>query len=74
MRSTPTKCRCKSCGALLAKRDDDGVSIRRGDMQATITGDFTAAVTCYRCRTLNVLASRPSTPPPAAAAAHPSAA
>lgn len=74
MRTTSTECRCKSCGALLAKRDDGGVSIRRGDLQATITGDFTAAVTCYRCRTLNVLASRLPTPPPAAAAAHPSAA
>jgi len=55
MRTTSTECRCKSCGALLAKRDRDGVSIRRGELQATITGDFTVSVTCYRCRTLNVV-------------------
>ena len=70
MRTTSTECRCKSCGALLAKRDHDGVSIRRGELQTTITGDFTVSVTCYRCRTLNVVTWRPSTPPPAAAAAH----
>jgi phage FluMu protein Com len=51
--------RCKKCGALLAKRDDNGLSIRRGDMQTIITGtDFTVAVTCYRCKTLNVVTSR----------------
>ena len=71
--STPNECRCKSCGALLAKRDPDGISIRRGDLHATIVGDFTASVSCYRCRTLNVVISR-STPPTAPAAAHPTAA
>lgn len=60
-----TDCRCKACGALLAKRDRDGLTIRRGDMQVVITGDSTVAVTCYRdrCRTLNVLSSRMPTPP-----------
>ncbi len=46
MRTTSTECRCKNCSALLAKRDHDGVSIRRGELQATITGDFTMSVTC----------------------------
>ena len=32
--TTATDCRCKACGALLAKRDRDGLTIRRGDMQA----------------------------------------
>ena len=60
MRSANThECRCKQCSALLAKRDLDGVTIRRGEMQTTVTGgDFTVSVTCYRCHTLNVLAGR----------------
>ena len=63
--TTATDCRCKACGALLAKRDRDGLTIRRGDMQVVVTGDSTVAVTCYRdrCRTLNVLSSRKPTPP-----------
>ncbi|MFP2963489.1 hypothetical protein ACLEPN_38555 [Myxococcus sp. 1LA] len=69
MRTTSTTdCRCKVCGALLAKLDRDGLTIRRGDMQIVVTGDSTVSVTCYRdrCRTLNVLASRrPTTPTPA---------
>lgn len=50
---------------LLAKRDRDGLTIRRGDMQVVVSGDSTVAVTCYRdrCRTLNVLASRTPMPP-----------
>ena len=47
MRTTSTNttdCRCKNCQALLAKHDRDGLSIRRGDMQTTVTGaDFTEA-------------------------------
>ena len=65
MRTTSTTdCRCKNCQALLAKRDLDGLTIRRGDMQTTVTGaDFTVSVSCYRCKTLNVIASRkPQTP------------
>jgi phage FluMu protein Com len=63
--TTATDCRCKACGALLAKRDRDGLTIRRGDMQVVVSGDSTVAVTCYRdrCRTLNVLASRTPMPP-----------
>lgn len=63
--STTSDCRCKACGALLAKLDRDGLTIRRGDMQVVVSGDSTVAVTCYRdrCRTLNVLASRKPTPP-----------
>ena len=58
-------CRCKACGALLAKLDRDGLTIRRGDMQVVVSGDSTVAVTCYRdrCRALNVLSSRKPTPP-----------
>jgi len=76
MRTTSTTdIRCKQCSALLAKRDRDGLSIRRGDMQTTVTGgDFTVAVTCYRCRALNVVTSRPAQPPAAAAHAPPTAA
>lgn len=62
------ECRCKSCDALLAKHDRDGLSIRRGAMQTTVTGtDFTVSITCYRCRTLNVF--RPRSPEPPAAQA-----
>ena len=71
--TTATDCRCKACGALLAKRDRDGLTIRRGDMQVVVSGDSTVAVTCYRdrCRTLNVLSSR-KPPPPTPANALPS--
>ena len=63
--TTATDCRCKACGALLAKRDRDGLTIRRGDMQVVVSDDSTVAVTCYRdrCRTLNVLSSRTPMPP-----------
>ena len=60
-----TALRCKQCNTLLAKQDRDGLAIRRGTLQATITGaDATVSVTCYRCQTLNVL--RPAPPPRAA--------
>lgn len=73
--STTTDCRCKGCGALLAKRDRDGLTIRRGDMQTTVTGaDFTVSVSCYRCRALNVLTSRREPPPTATHVRVPSAA
>jgi hypothetical protein len=53
-----TEFHCKQCRALLAKHDRDGMCIRRGDLQAVISGaDFSVAVTCYRCRTLNLVAS-----------------
>ena len=39
--TTATDCRCKACGALLAKRDRDGLTIRRGDMQVVVSGDST---------------------------------
>jgi phage FluMu protein Com len=70
MRTTSTfDCRCKTCQAMLAKHDRDGLTIRRGDMQTTVTGaDFTVSVTCYRCKTLNVVASsRKPTPTPTSA-------
>ena len=64
-----------NCQALLAKQDRDGLSIRRGDMQTTVTGtDFTVAVTCYRCKTLNVVTPpRKPTPTPTPTSALPRA-
>ena len=68
--TTNTECRCKQCSALLAKRDRDGVTIRPGELQTTVTGgDFTVSVTCYRCRTLNVVTGRSGPPPTTATAA-----
>ena len=56
-----TDLRCKHCHTLLAKQDRDGLSIRRGTLQATITGvDTTVSVTCYRCSTLNVMRIGPT--------------
>ena len=56
-----TEVRCKSCGALLAKTEATGLTIRRGDLQATIDGAFRAALVCYRprCRTLNIVEHAP---------------
>jgi len=58
MRTPPRDIRCKACNILLAKIDDDGLTIRRGDLQATIDGQFHASLVCYRrsCQVLNVLA------------------
>jgi len=52
-----TDIRCKSCGALLAKLDETGLTIKRGDLQATLDGAFRATLVCYapRCRSLNIL-------------------
>lgn len=49
--------RCKGCKILLGRVDESGLTIRRGDLQATFTGDFHASLVCYRtrCRELNVL-------------------
>lgn len=49
--------RCKRCGVLLAKIDETGLTILRGDLQATINGIFRATLVCYtpHCRTLNIL-------------------
>ncbi len=71
--STTIDCRCKSCGALLARRDADGLSVRRGEFQLAITGEFTATVSCYRCKTLTIVSSRPPSPPSAPAARRPAA-
>jgi ribosomal protein S27E len=44
--------RCFVCGALLAKRDADGVCIRRGEMHTRVRGsDVSVQIRCYRCRT-----------------------
>lgn len=52
--------RCSACGILLARIGDDELTIRRNELQATMTGEFHASVVCYRprCRTLNVLRIR----------------
>ena len=52
-----TDIRCKKCGALLAKLDETGLTIKRGDLQATVDGAFRATLVCYapRCRSLNIL-------------------
>lgn len=57
MSSKNNEIRCKHCGALLAKFDETGLTIRRGNLQASIDGDFRAALVCYRphCGELNVL-------------------
>lgn len=49
--------RCTACGALLAKQEPTGLSIRRGDLQATIDGAYRVTLVCYRprCRTLNIV-------------------
>ncbi len=56
-KSGPCEIRCPACGALLGVRDDAGLSMMRGDAQATITGDFQASLVCWRrgCRRLTVL-------------------
>lgn len=53
--------RCSGCGALLAKVEGGGLSIRRGDFQATVVGEFSASLVCYRpqCRKLNVVPMKP---------------
>lgn len=61
--STTINCTCKRCNALLAKHERDGLCIRRNDLELVVTGDSVVAVTCYRCKTLNVLSSRKPTPP-----------
>jgi len=47
--------RCSFCGALLATKDDTGLRIQRGQMEAVIDGTFRALVVCYapKCRRLN---------------------
>ena len=69
MKAHPKDVRCKSCGILLAKIDDAGLTIRRGSLEATIDGEFHASLVCYRssCRKLNVV--RLSTSPHSTGAA-----
>ena len=57
MRTHPRDVRCKGCNILLARIDSNGLTIRRGDLQATVTGDLHASFVCYRprCGLLNVL-------------------
>jgi hypothetical protein len=47
--------RCSACGALLGIREAGGLSIKRGDLQAVVSGDFQVALLCWRrsCRKLN---------------------
>lgn len=57
MRAQPQEIRCTSCGILLGKIDESGLTIRRGDLEANFDGAFRAALRCYRsrCRSLNVI-------------------
>jgi len=52
--------RCKTCGTLLCQIDDSGMTIRRGNLQVTVGGEFHASIVCYwrRCQTLNVINSK----------------
>ena len=60
MKSIATRIRCKHCGTQLASHDPDGLCIRRGGLEATVTGtDFTVSARCYRCGGLNVLGASP---------------
>lgn len=70
MRTQLHEVRCKACGILLGKVDEHGFTIQRGDLQATIDGEFRAALVCYRprCRTLNVLQLPAATRPMVATA------
>ena len=70
MKTQPKEVRCKSCGILLAKIDDAGLTICRGSLQATIDGEFHASLVCYRsrCRKLNVVRVSTSSQPTGAAA------
>ena len=57
MRAQPQEIRCTSCGILLGKVDESGLTIRRGELEANFDGAFRAALRCYRsrCRSLNVI-------------------
>jgi hypothetical protein len=50
----PTELRCKCCRTLLGTKDEDGLTIQRGGMQATIPGAPTVVIICYRCSKTNV--------------------
>lgn len=65
MRTPSThECRCARCDALLAKREPSGLVLRRGDLQATVTGgDFSVSVSCYRCRLPNLVTALRTAPP-----------
>ncbi len=59
MVSKHTDIRCKQCNSLLAREERDGLCVRRGDLQLTVSGSqYAVSVSCYRCRTLNVVAHR----------------
>lgn len=68
MRTQPREVRCTSCRILLAKIDDAGnLTVRRGDLEATVSGSFRASIVCYRtsCRHRNVVDLTPSVQPAA---------
>ncbi len=70
MNSKNRQVRCTACNAMLAELDGTGLVIRRGELQATIDGDFHASLVCYRpsCRKLNVLRLATSAKPAVSAA------
>ncbi len=52
--------RCKNCWARLCELNDNGLSIHRSSLQATVCGQFHASLVCYRCGHLNVMHSPPN--------------
>ncbi len=54
--ATPADVRCSRCKALLAVRRPQGLLVRRGDVQAWLSGrSYALTIVCYRCKTLNVV-------------------
>lgn len=49
--------RCSHCSALLAKHEPAGMTIRRGDLEAVLSGTFRVTLRCYRpyCRQRTVV-------------------
>jgi phage FluMu protein Com len=64
MTSESEDVRCVECGKLLGRLRAGVLTIRRGELQVTIDGDFHAAFVCYqpRCRRLNAIRVRSQDP------------
>ena len=56
-KSSGLEVRCPACRALLGVQDSAGLSIKRGDAQATVSGVFLVSLVCWRrnCRRLMTL-------------------
>lgn len=66
MRTRARDIRCKACSTLLCREEPDGLTLVRGGLQATVTGQYHLSLVCYRpgCRTLNVVTPGRGTPEP----------